>query len=179
MAAPPDPTDLKNQLAFEMLMSDVSARLVAAPDQTLASTVETALEETARFFGADRGDLLSVDAPRCEIRVLHAWHADTVESSDRGVPASSFAEHMPWAADLIVTKRQPLVMSALDELPPEAQRDRASFTAMGVRSAVWVPIAIGPDLRYMLSIEATHREVPWPHSVVRRLPRLGESHGPA
>jgi signal transduction histidine kinase len=177
MAAPPDPTDLKNQLAFETLISDVSAKLVAAPDQTFASTIETALEETARFFGADRGQLLSVHAPQSEVRVLHAWYADTVESSDRGVPASSFAEHMPWAADLIVTKRQPLVMSALDELPPEAQRDRASFTAIGVRSAVWVPIAIGPDLRYMLSIEATHGEVPWPHSLVRRLPRLGEIFG--
>jgi PAS domain S-box-containing protein len=80
---------------------------------------------------------------------------------------------MPWAADLIVTKREALVVSALDELPPEAQRDRASFAARGVRSAVWVPIAIAPDLLYMLSIEATHGEVPWPHSLVRRLPRLG------
>jgi len=174
MASPPDLTDLKNQLAFETLISDVSAKLVAAPDQTLTSTIETALEETARFFGADRCQLLSVHGPQSEVRVLHAWNADTVESSDRGVPASSFAEHMPWAADLIVTKRQPLVMSALDELPPEAQRDRASFTARGVRSAVWVPIAIGPDLRYMLSIEATDGEVHWPHSLVRRLPRLGE-----
>jgi PAS domain-containing protein len=174
MAELPDPTDLENQLALETLMSDVSARLVAAPDETFASTIETALEETARFFGADRGQLLSVDTPHSEVRVLHAWHDDTVESSARGLPASSLAEHMPWAADLIGTKRQPLVMSSLDELPPEAQRDRASFTARGVRSAVWVPMAIGPDLRYILSIEATHGEVRWPHTLVRRLPRLGE-----
>jgi PAS domain S-box-containing protein len=177
MAAPTDPTDLGNQLAFETLISDVSARLVAAPDQTFALTIETALEETARFLGADRGQLLSVHAPQSEVQVLHAWQADTLESFDRGGPASSIAERMPWAADLIVTRRQPLVMSSLHELPPEAQRDRASFTAMGVRSAVWVPIAIGPDLRYILSIEATHGEVPWPHSLVRRLPRLGEIFG--
>ena len=81
---------------------------------------------------------------------------------------------MPWAADLLVAKRQPLVMSALDELPPEAQQDRASFTARGVRSAVWVPIAIGPDLRYLLSIEATNGEVHWPHWLAPRLLRLGE-----
>jgi formate hydrogenlyase transcriptional activator len=172
--APSGPTDLECQLAFETLMSEVSARLIAAPDQTFASTIETALEETARFLGADRGQLLSVHAPLSEVRVLHAWYADTVESHDRGAPAASLAEHMPWAADLIVAKRQPLVMSALDELPPDAQRDRASFTARGVRSAVWIPIVTGPDLQYLLSIEATNGEVRWPHALVPRLLRLGE-----
>jgi formate hydrogenlyase transcriptional activator len=175
--APSGPTDLENQLAFETLISDVSARLVAAPDERFTSTVETALEQTARFFGADRGQLLSVHAPQSEIRVLHAWYADTVASGDRGAPVQRLAEDRPWAADLIVAKRQPFVMSALDELPPEAQRDRASFSARGVRSAAWVPIAIGPDLRYMLSIEATHGDVRWPHSLAPRLLRLGEVFG--
>ena len=45
MAAPSDPTDLENQQAFESPLSDVSARVVAAPDQALASTVGTALAE--------------------------------------------------------------------------------------------------------------------------------------
>jgi PAS domain S-box-containing protein len=171
--APSGPADLENRLAFETLVSDVSARLAAAPDQAFASTIETALEETARLLGADRGRLLSVDGLQSEVRVLHAWCADTLESC-APLPAASFAEHAPWAADLIVTKRQPLVMSSLDELPPEAQQDRASFVARGVRSAVWVPIAIGPDLRYMLSIEATRGKVHWPRWLVRRLPRLGE-----
>ena len=171
---PSGPADLENQLAFETLISDVSARLAAAPDQAFASTIEAALEETARFLGADRGQLLSVDAPPSEVRVSTPGAPTRVESSDRGVPASSFAERTPWAADLIVTKRQPLVMSALDELPPEAQRDRASFMASGVRSAVWVPVAIGPDLRYLLSVEATHGEVHWPRWLPHRLLRLGE-----
>ena len=177
MAAPSDPTDLELQLAFETLISDVSARLVAAPDETFASTIDTALGDTARFLGADLGQLLSLHPPRSEVRVLHAWCAGTAEPRDCGVPASSLAEHVPWAADLIVSKRQPLVMNALDELPPEAQQDRASFTARGVRSAVWVPIAIGPDLRYLLSIEATNGEVQWPHALVPRLWRLGEIFG--
>ena len=177
MAAPSDPTDLESQLALETLISDISARLVAAPDETLASTIETALGETARFFRADLSQLLLVHAPQSEVRVLHAWCADTVESRDCGVPASSFAEHMPWTADLVVAKRQPLVMSALAELPPEAQQDRSSFTARGVRSAVWVPIAIGPDLQYLLSIEATGGAVHWPHWFVPRLVRLGEIFG--
>ena len=175
--APSGPGDLENRLAFEMLVSDISARLAAAPDQAIASTIEEALEETARLLGADRGRLFSVDAPQSEVRVLHAWYAGTVESSDRGVPASSLAEHTPWTADLIVTKRQPLVIGALDELPPEAQRDRASFVASGVRSVLWVPVAVGPDLLFVLSVEATHGEVHWPHWLPHRLLRLGEIFG--
>jgi PAS domain S-box-containing protein len=177
MAEPSDLTDLENQLAFETLISDISARLVAAPDQAFALTIETALGETARFFGADRGQLLSVHAGGSEVHVLHAWSGGMADSCGRCALASSFAEHTPWAADLVVTRRHPLVMNAVDELPPAAQRDRASFTARGVRSAVWVPIAIAPDLRYMLSIEATRGEVQWPHALVRRLARLGEIFG--
>jgi signal transduction histidine kinase len=174
MAERPDLTDLENQLAFETLIADIAARLIAAPDEAFSSTVEGALEETARFLGADRGHFLAIQAPQSELQVLHAWRADTVECSDDGAAVSNFGEHMPWAADLIVRRSQALVMSSLDELPAAAQRDRASFTARGVGSAVWVPIAIGPDLRYILAIEATHEEVRWPHALVRRLPRLGE-----
>jgi PAS domain S-box-containing protein len=173
-AVPSGSADLENQLAFETLISDVSARLAAAPDRAVPSAIETVLEETARFLAADRAQLLAVHAPRSEVRVLHAWHADAVESSDLGVPASILAEQTPWAADLIVAGRQPFVMSALDGLPPEARRDRAWFSARGVRSAVWVPVAIGPDLRYMLSIEATRGEVRWPHWLACRLQRLAE-----
>jgi len=78
-AAPSDPTDLENQLAFETLMSDVSTRLIAAPDQAFASTLEQALGETARFFGADCGQLLAVHGPQSEVRVLNTWCDDTVE----------------------------------------------------------------------------------------------------
>jgi len=166
--------DLENRLAFETLVSDLAARLAAAPGHALASTVEAALEETARLLGADRGQLLSVDVAGSEVRLLHAWHPHKIESSDRAVPASSVSELAPWAADLLATKRQPLAISALDELPPEAQRDRASFVARGVRSAFWVPVAIGPDLRYVLAIEATGGEVHWPRWLAQRLPRLGE-----
>jgi PAS domain S-box-containing protein len=79
---------------------------------------------------------------------------------------------MPWAAGVILTRRQALVVSALDDLPPEAQRDRASFKARGVLSAAWVPVAFGADVRYLLSIEATRTEVHWPTPLVPRLPRL-------
>jgi len=103
MAEPPDLADLKDQLAVETLIADVSATLAATTDQAFASALETALEMTARFSRADRGQLLSVHAPQCEVRVLHAWCAASVESSGGAGPAVNLAEHTPWAADLTVT----------------------------------------------------------------------------
>jgi len=172
MGAPSDPADLKSQLDVETLISDVAARMVAASDQDLPSAVESALEAVARFSGADRSRLLAVRAPEFEVRTLYAWSASPSETSWRDAPTSSLAEHTPWTVNRFVATRGPLVMSTLDELPPEADRDRAWFAAAGVRSAVWVPVAIGTDLRYMLSIEATRGQVRWPDSLVRCLPRL-------
>ncbi len=86
MAEPPDLADLKDQLAVETLISDVSAKLAATTDQAFASALETALEMTARFSRADRGQLLSVHAPQFEARVLHAWCGASVESSGGAGP---------------------------------------------------------------------------------------------
>jgi signal transduction histidine kinase len=173
MGARPDSTKLENQLAFETLISDLSARLVAASDQALGSVIETGLEDAARFFGADCGRLGSVVARQAEVRVLHAWHAHALESSARQ-PSSLGLETTPWVAGLVVTGGQPLALSTLEALPPEAHRDRASLAARGVRSAVWLPIAIGSDVRFILAVESTHSTVQWHDWAVERLQRLGE-----
>ena len=172
MAALPDPPDLKNPLAFESLISDVSARLAAAPSETFDAAVEAAVGKVVRFFGADRGGILSVDAARRSVRLLYGWYADGLTER---VPAEfNFAEHFPWGYHVVVETRQPMVVHSIDDLPPEAAVDRKTREAMGIRSGISLPITIGSDVRYIVAIDATHQEVQWQMSHVPRLQLVGE-----
>jgi formate hydrogenlyase transcriptional activator len=166
------PADLTNRLDFETLIADVSARLVSAPDDEFPTIVEEALGRVIRLFGADRGGILAVNPDRRSVHVVHAWYAET--AIERVSGAINLAELFPYAYHLLAERRQPYIVSRYDDVPPEAAVDRATHAAMGVRSTFNIPIAIGTDLRYIMTIDALRQEMDWPASYVPRLQLLGE-----
>jgi len=166
------PEDLAARLDFETLLFDLSARLVAASDDAFPAVVEDALGRVTRFFGADRGGILAVDPDGHTAQLLHGWHAEG--QAARIPPELNVARLFPYGYHLLTDLRQPFVVTSYDDVPPEAAVDRASHIAMGVRSTLNVPIAIGADMRYIMNMDALREEVDWPSAFVPRLQLLGE-----
>jgi len=166
------PEDLAARLAFETLLFDLSARLVAAPDDAFPAVVEDALGRVIRFFGADRGGILAVDPVNQSVHVIHGWYAEA--QAERIPPELNIAPLFPYGYRLLTDLRQPCVVTSNDDVPPEGAIDRASRIAMGVRSTLNVPIAIGADTRYIMNMDALREEVAWPAAFVPRLQLLGE-----
>ena len=166
------PEDLAARLDFETLLFDLSARLVAASDDEFPAVVEDALGRVIRFFGADRGGILAVDPDGHTAQLLHGWYAEG--QAERIPPEPNVAQLFPYGYHLLTDLRQPFVVTSYDDVPPEAAVDRASHIAMGVRSTLNVPIAIGADMRYIMNMDALREEVDWPSAFVPRLQRLGE-----
>jgi PAS domain S-box-containing protein len=166
------PADLATRLAFETLLFDLSARLVVASDDAFPAVVEDALGRVVRFFGADRGGILAVDPVNQSVHVIHGWYAEA--QAERIPPELNVAPLFPYGYRLLTDLRQPFVITSYDDVPPEAAVDRASHLAMGVRSTLNVPIAIGADTRYIMNMDALREEVAWPAAFVPRLQLLGE-----
>jgi PAS domain S-box-containing protein len=166
------PEDLATRLAFETLLFDLSARLVAASDDTFPAVVGEALGRVVRFFGADRGGILAINPVSQTAHVIHGWYADS--QVERIPPELNLARLFPYGYDLLTNRRQPFVVTSYDRVPPEAAVDRASHLAMGVRSTLNVPIAIGTATRYIMRMDALREEVAWPTAFVPRLQVLGE-----
>ena len=166
------PADLATRLAFETLLVDLSARLVAASDDAFPAVVEDALGRVIRFFGADRGGMLAVDPVNRSVHVIHGWYAETL--ADRIPPELNVAPLFPYGYRLLTDLRQPFVVTSYDDVPPEAAIDRASHVAMGVRSTLNVPIAVGAEMRYIMNMDALREEIDWPAAFVPRLQLLGE-----
>jgi PAS domain S-box-containing protein len=164
--------NLATRLDFEALLFDLSARLVAASDDAFPAVVEDALGRVIRLFGADRGGIFAVDPVRHTAQLLHGWYADT--RVERIPPELNVARLFPYGYHLLADLRQPFVVTRYDEAPPEAAVDRASHIAMGVRSTLNVPIAIGAEMRYIMIMDALREEVDWPAAFLPRLQLLGE-----
>ena len=104
--------------------------------------------------------------------MLHGWYAEA--RAERIPPELDVARLFPYGYHLLTDLRQPFVVTSYDDVPPEAAVDRASHLAMGVRSTLNVPIAIGADTRYVMNMDALREEVAWPSAFVPRLQLLGE-----
>ena len=70
--------------------------------------------------------------------------------------------------------REPVVLTRLDELPPEAARDRASLTVYGVMSCALAPMVVEDRVVGVVSFATVTREQRWAQDLVARLRLVGE-----
>lgn len=83
------------------------------------------------------------------------------------------AEFPFWASD--IQSGRIYCMNSLDELPPEAELERAFCEQLGIRSSVQVPLAIREKVIGILGFSTVGRELQWPTPLVERLRLVGQT----
>ena len=159
------------RLAFETLISDTSAALMLASPHEVSAAIEAALGHVRVFFEADRCALMTVSAERGVVNVSIGSFADDVSAVSGDV---NLAELFPWSFNTLIVEGLPRLFQRTAELPPEASVDRASWDAMGVKSALAVPIFTGSSVRHLIAMQAVTEERAWAVQYVPRLQVLGE-----
>ncbi len=99
--------------------------------------VERALERVRVFFEADRCGLLTVSADQQAVNVRLASYA---EGTSQVSPEINLAKVFPWSYRRLFVERQPVRISTIADLPPEADVERDSWTQMSIRSMLNIPI---------------------------------------
>ena len=164
---------LEERLRFESLLSDISARFVRVPADRLDGEIENALKAVLEFFQVDRCGLLLTGQDRSALQITHVQYAnDQVLNVPVGTVVSRTM--FPWAFELLFDKRQILSVSRMDDLPPEAHVDRQSWSKVGTRSTLLIPIFVGGSVVYTIVINAMKSERVWPEEYFPRLRFLGE-----
>ncbi len=159
---------LEERLGFETVLAELSAGLIHVPPSGLDKALQQALGEVVTFLGADRGALH--EHGHGETGALISWAAPGIEP----LPWIMEAGHFPWTAARL--RGNAIVrFSRTGELPPEAGIDRASYTRMGTRSHVSLPLHAGGQVLGALSLDAVHAERVWSDEVVARLGLLSEA----
>jgi transcriptional regulator with GAF, ATPase, and Fis domain len=83
------------------------------------------------------------------------------------------AEYFPWISARILAGER-VTLSALDDLPPAAARDAATFRRIGTLSTVIVPLGVHGEVLGCLSFAATRQSRTWPETLLLKFERVAQ-----
>jgi PAS domain S-box-containing protein len=161
---------LQQRVDAEALIADVSRDLLTVAADEVDAVVGRSLERAARFVGADRATLVVLSQDEQWAVRTHQWAADPEFET---VEAQVAVTTVPWlieqcrAGELVFAR-------SLDDLPPEAGVERASFGETGVRSFACLPITTEEHLTGGLAFNWRTREADDCASALSALHVLGD-----
>lgn len=166
--APPTAPEasLKEQLAFETLLTDISAGFVNLPAAEIDSHIEYAQRRICETLGLDMSALWQwEEAIPGVFSLTHMYDPSGGPGSvERGIDA-----FYPWCRQQMISGRI-VAISTLEDLPVEAVRDRESARHIGVKSSLLLPLSVGGGQTIgILALNAMQAERPWPEPLITRL----------
>src|SRR5512143_55866 len=126
---------LEEQVRFERLLADLSAKFVGLPPEALDQEIEEAERQICETLGFDQS---AVGQPsQSGERFTHSWAAPGCPV----VPRGSVVQLLPWCIQQI-NGGQTIQFTSIDELPPEANIDKDYFRQVGVKSNLSFPLLV-------------------------------------
>jgi len=160
------------QARFESLFSDLSARFVNIP----VDLVDQAIEDAQRRL---------CEVLRLDLSALWQWSSGNIGSQTLthlfrpggGPPVPDRMDaraYFPWCLHEL-TEGRPIRVSSLDDLPPEAERDKEVWRQFGIKSTLTLPLTVGLETTVgSLSFSTMEKEREWPDALVKRLQPFAE-----
>ena len=161
-------------LEFERLLAELSARFINLPAGEIDGAITDALRKIIEFLGADRGALLRYPPQTGEVYLTHSW---AVAGVLLGVPRP-LSQIFPWIHRQLRSGQQ-VVLARLDDLPPEAEVDKATFQRLGVKANVGTPMIIAGRVEGALTLGCVRQERTWPEDLLERIRVLATIFGNA
>lgn len=160
-------SDLDEGDRFESLLSDLSARFVSAPADQVDNEILDAQRRICECLQLDASLLWQwTDLPSARLQLTH------MHRPLGGPPApeqSDVEAVFPWVYPHLLAGRT-YVNSTLDDLPPEAAADKASFARHGVKSNIGMPLIVGGGAPVgALTFHTVREHRLWTDSIVKRL----------
>jgi PAS domain S-box-containing protein len=160
---------LAKRLQFETLLAELSAQFVAVEADKVDQEIDEGLKRLGEFLGIDRGIMWRYSENRAEFLSSHFWAALGIEP----MPPAPVREHFPWIISQLLRDRL-VVFSRPEELPEEAQCDRQSLMAFGIKSLLCLPLTIGSRFIGALSLSALRSPKVWDPGLAPELRPIGE-----
>jgi signal transduction histidine kinase len=158
---------LTASLEFEALIGELLTRFVDIPSGDIDSAIGAAQERLCRLLDLDLSTVWqwTPESPRY-MKLTHLHRPP----GGPPVPERRDAEELlPWCLGRLLAK-QPVILSSVDDFPPEAVVDRETHRRFGAKSTVGLPLSTGGGPVLGIVSFTTTREVrAWTDDVIRRL----------
>jgi PAS domain S-box-containing protein len=160
---------LVERLAFERLLSDLSAEFIGLPEGQVDVNMEQGLRRIAEFLKMDRVTLFEFSPDRTEFRSKFSWAGGETTPA----PTTVKAADLPWWR-IRLLRGEVAFASDLNDLPEEALPEKEFFQRMGILSAATVPLMVGGEIDGAISFISAKRRVEWTEDLLNRVRVLGE-----
>src|SRR5262245_18172293 len=172
LVAAPDSSSQRStthRLSFERLLADLSARFVNLSPTEVDAAIEQSLRQIVEALGVDRSSVVEVSEDGRELIATHQWgRAGIYRDTERYVIGATTWYTRTLLAGEIVSYAAP------DEMPHEAQWERAYCAAIGLHAHLAIPLRIGGRPLVVMTIGCFGRRRVWERELIPRLRLLGE-----
>ena len=162
----------ENQLEFDQLLADFSARFVSLPSEEVDDEIRKAFIETLKFFRIDRLTLLQLLPDKCRWQAV--YFADAKGISPYPIRPPLAVSLVPWFFEKLAGRREVVSFATPGELPAQAADDKRTLGKMGIRSGLYIPIAALRSSEYTIGVSSTETGRTCSHESIPRLRLLGE-----
>lgn len=164
--------ELRTQLGFEKLMSELSSTFINLPSDQMDGVVEHWLSRLAEIFGLDRATLTQLEFPDGELVTTHFWQRASLPPR----PGKIVKEMFPWLYERVL-EGEITCVTRPEELPETAGVEREYMKSAGMKSFLGVPLVINGELVGNLAVSSFREHQVWDSTLISRVRQAGDVFG--
>ncbi len=159
-----------SEFSLEAELIEMFATLMRAPIERVDAEIQLWLGRILSAFDLDRGLLTQIGTEDGLVRVTHAWAAAGYDKEPQGIETPLA---LPWIVTTVLSG-EAVVISTIDDLPPEAARERAFIRTRNIKSHLTIPLRLDAVVFGGFSCSTIGRQRHWDDDTVRRLTLVAE-----
>jgi len=164
--------DLEEQLSFEGLLAEMSARFLSLPADQIDGGIDDALRLVCNFLGVDESTIYLREMDHPDIFVLSYVLRDPALPPPPKIKFTA-ADNFPWCNQKLIAN-EIICVADTQAAPPEAAIDKASWKKYNVVSALVIPLSTGGGRPLgFWGIDSTTEQREWPETLQKRLAIIG------
>jgi len=161
----------EERLAFEHLLTELSASFVNLPVDQISRQIDASLKMLVDFLGNDRSTLVEFCGDASHVDVTHSYAVPSCPAFAIGPFSIS---HLPWFISQFQQGKCVFLRDMQVDLPLEATKEREHCEKSGIKSNVTVPLKAGGKVLGGLTFAFIERRCDWSTEVLSRLQVIGE-----
>jgi len=155
---------------IEKLILEFSTGFASAPVSEIDERIEEALKQIVECLDLDRCAFWEVSEDETQMHWIHQCVVPGLKQLPNGINYEDF----PWVFKRAVGSGGCISFSSVDDLPPEAAKDKERFKAIGTKSNVIIPYHIAGKAIAGLTFSTMKQERKFPSSLIPMLKLIGE-----
>lgn len=154
----------EEKLQFEKIISELSVKFISLPWAKIDEEIDNALQTLVEFLRFERGTLLELTQSE-DLIVSHQFAQPGVR---RTSGSFSDKETVPWFHSQLMAGNT-IILSKLDDLPPEAVKERELASRIKFKSSITIPFSVGGKITGALGFNTESFDIEWHDELVHRL----------